>query len=238
LTKLYELLEAQFDARFLNPESYKPIYHVSAFSTPRFPIISNADIHQIQLFQWGLIPHWVNDESQADKIRFLTFNAKAETIFEKPSFRSSIKSKRCLVIVDGFYEWRHEGGSKYPYYIRMKDDRAFALAGIWESWENKNSGDSIKTFSIITTAANPLLSEIHNTKKRMPVILAQADEKKWLGEELDKDGIISLLQPYPDDDLTAHTVSKLITARGKNKNVPEVMEKFDYDELRSKQSKL
>jgi putative SOS response-associated peptidase YedK len=230
--KALEYLESRFDAVFVKPELYKPIYHTSAFTIPSFPVIIDENISEIHLFQWGLIPFWVKDEANANKIRLKTFNAKAETIFEKPSFRSSIISKRCLVIVDGFYEWRHEGGKKYPYYISRADTEAFAMAGIWESWENKSTGEILRTFSIITTEANPLLAKIHNTKKRMPVILKQDDEGKWLGTELNTDEIKSLLKPYDKDDLEAHPVSKLITAKGKNKNVPEVMDKFDYPELK------
>ena len=184
------------------------------------------------------MPFWAKDERTADNIRMKTFNAKAETIFEKPSFRTSIKSKRCLVLVDGFYEWQHKSGNKYPYYIRLADESAFALAGIWDRWENKSTGEEERTFSIITTEANPLLAEIHNTKKRMPVILKQADEQNWLAVDLEVDDIKSLLQPYDGDDLKAHTVSRLITAMGKNKNVEEVQKPYEYKELKNTQMKL
>jgi putative SOS response-associated peptidase YedK len=184
------------------------------------------------------VPFWAKDERTADNIRMKTFNAKAETIFEKPSFRTSIKTKRCLVLVDGFFEWQHISGNKYPYYIRKADESAFALAGIWDSWENKNTGEEERTFSIITTEANTLLAQIHNTKKRMPVILKQADEQNWLSEDLGAEEIKTLLLPYDGDDLEAHTVSKLITTRGKNKNLKEVQEEFEYEELKAKQSKL
>jgi putative SOS response-associated peptidase YedK len=127
-----EYLEGRFNAKFIDPESFEPIYHSSAFSTPNHPVITDSDPEIIQTFSWGLIPSWVKDEEKAKKIAFNTFNARAETIFEKPSFRSSIKKRRCLILVDGFFEWQEVKGKKYPYYIKMSDSEAFALAGIWD----------------------------------------------------------------------------------------------------------
>lgn len=233
-----EFLEQRFHAKFFEPESFKPIYHVSAFKTPSLPIISNNDAEHIQLFQWGLIPFWVEDETKAEKIRFNTFNARDDTIYEKPSYKFSIKKKRCLVLVDGFYEWRLVKGKKYPYYIKMKNNDAFALAGIWDTWKNKNSDEIKNTFSVITTRANPLLEKIHNVKKRMPVILNKEHGKRWLDYNLDKDEINSLMNPIDDKNMEGYTISKLITARGVDNNIPEVMKKFEYPELKYEQKKF
>lgn len=233
-----DILEERFNAKFAEPARYRPIYHVSGFTAPIYPVISNDNTERIQYFQWGLIPSWIKDEKGADSIKLKTLNAKAETIFEKPSFRISIRSRRCLVLVDGFFEWRHEGGQKYPYYIKMKEHVPFALAGIWDEWKNLGSGESVKSFSIITTEANALLEKIHNTKKRMPVILDRSSENRWLAPDLDEEGIKELLVPYDNNDLEVHTVSKLISSKGNNKNVPEVQEKFEYPELKKKQVKL
>ncbi len=114
-----------------------------------------------------------------------TFNARSETIDTKPAFRESFISRRCLVPVRGFFEWQHIGGRKIPWYISLRDEDIFSLAGIWDSWKMKG-GVSVNTFSVVTTRANELMSEIHNTKKRMPVILPAAAEKLWLKEELEK----------------------------------------------------
>jgi putative SOS response-associated peptidase YedK len=233
-----DYLEMRFQATFENPELFKPIYHVSAFSTPYFPIISNEKPDKIQLFQWGLIPFWVKDEKTANKLRFQTFNAKSETIFEKPSFRTSIKSKRCLVLVNGFFEWQEVKGKKYPYHIKLKSEAVFALAGIWDTWENKQTGEKKNTFSIITTAANPLLEKVHNTKKRMPVILHTTDEMKWLNAELDADEIKALMGQYDSEDMEAYTVSKVITSKGQASNVADAVKKFEYDELKYEQKSL
>jgi putative SOS response-associated peptidase YedK len=226
LSKDRRAIERRFDASFIDA-ILERIYHVSAFSFPKLPVISNDDPSKIQLFSWGLIPLWVKDEDTALKIREQTLNAKAETVTVKPSFRHSIKTKRCLVLADGFYEWQHVKNQTFPYYIHLKDHQLFAFAGIWDAWTNKESKETLKTFSIITTQANPLLAEIHNTKKRMPVILRPEDERKWLSD-IPFDKAMGLLAPYDEKAMEAHTVSKLITIRGIPTNVPEVMSPFRY----------
>jgi putative SOS response-associated peptidase YedK len=227
LSKDLRAIEKRFDASFFDP-IFEKIYHVSAFSYPRLPVISNDDPSKIQLFTWGLIPLWVKDEEAARKIREQTLNAKAETITVKPSFRQSIKTKRCLVLADGFYEWQHVKNQTFPYYIHLKDSQLFAFAGIWDTWTNKETKESLKTFSIITTQANPLLAVVHNTKKRMPVILRPEDERKWLSD-IPVEEAVSILAPYDEKSMEAHTVSKLITTRGVFTNVPEVMSPYRYE---------
>lgn len=228
ITKFTEYLEKRFKAKL--KESFKPIFHASAFTFPNLPIITNIDKDIIQLFQWGLIPSWIKNTESADKIRTGTFNAKSETIFEKPSFKNPIKEKRCLVIVDGFYEWHEYNDKKYPFYIKLKSNEAFSLAGIWDAWINPQSGELKNTFSVITTDANPLLKKIHNLKKRMPVILKKDDEPVWL-EEINVDQIKSLFSSYDDKELIAYPVSKLITQRGIDTNRPEAIKEFEYEDL-------
>ena len=231
LARSADYLEKRFEAKFEQRNLFEPIYHHSGFSAPLHPVIANESIQSISLFQWGLVPFWTKDESAAERIRTQTLNAKAETIHQKPSFRASIMTKRCLVLVDGFYEWREEGKKKYPYYISLTNKDAFALAGIWDTWLNSRTGEMKETFSIITTRANPLLERIHNTRKRMPVILRQEDETKWLEKDLDKTTIDSLLEPYDATRMQAHTVSRLISTKRANTNVPEVMKEFNYEGL-------
>ena len=229
LSKDLRAIEKRFDASFLDP-IFEKIYHVSAFSYPKLPVTSNDDPSKIQFFTWGLIPLWVKDNEAALKIREQTLNAKAETITVKPSFRHSIKVKRCLVLADGFYEWQHIKNKTFPYYIHLKDNQLFAFAGIWDAWTNKETKETLKTFSIITTQANPLLAEIHNTKKRMPVILRPEEERRWLSD-IPVEEAVSLLTPYDEKAMEAHTVSKLITTRGVPTNVPEVMKPHQYELL-------
>lgn len=232
LSKTADRIEHRFNAKFGQPESFEPIYHSSAFSTPAHPVITSERLNIIQAFQWGLIPFWVKDEHSADKIRFRTLNARAETIFDKPAFRLSIKEKRCLVLVDGFYEWREVRKNKYPYYIKLFGDEAFALAGIWDSWIHNQTGQVKNTFSIITTRANPLMEMIHNTRKRMPVILKPGDEKTWLNKNLDTEEIRALLNPYDEKEMEAYLISRLISSKKTNTNVPEVIERYEYEELK------
>jgi putative SOS response-associated peptidase YedK len=179
-----ERVEERFEAKCGEPHLFRTIYHASGFSSPLLPIITNQNPDTIQFFHWGFIPVWVKDEKRAHTIRVKTLNARSETIFDKPSFRNSILKKRCLVIVDGFYEWRHVEGKKYPYYITLLRGGIFSLAGIWDTWTNKENGEMKNTFSIITTRANALLEKIHNTKKRMPVIIQQEREREWLKKDL------------------------------------------------------
>jgi putative SOS response-associated peptidase YedK len=231
INKKIAAIEKRFHAIFQNPDMFSPVYHASAFSIPLLPIITNKKPDTIQLYHWGLIPFWVKDEEAAEKIRTRTFNARSDTIHEKPSYRTSIKQKRCLVIADGFFEWRAHEGKKYPYYIQKVDKSIFCFAGIWDSWANKANKKTVETFSIITTDANPMLSRIHNVKKRMPVILNESDEKRWLGDDLSPAEIHKILIPYEKDDLEAYTVSKLIVKRGMDTNVPTAIKEFEYKGL-------
>lgn len=179
-------------------------YRVNAFSFPEYPIVTSDQ--ELQNFRWGLIPFWVKDEKQADEIKRMTLNARADTIFSKPSFREPIRSKRCLVPSTGYFEWRHEGDRKIPYYIYLKNESIFSMAGIYDEWLDKKTGEIIKTFSIITTEANPLTDYIHNTKHRMPAILSQEDEEKWLDPKLGKSDIEQLLLPFPTDLMEAYVI--------------------------------
>lgn len=105
-------------------------YHVNAFNFPKCPIITTSD--EIQVFNWGLIPFWVKNEKNADEIKRMTLNARADTIFEKPSFRELIKKKRCIIPSTGYFEWRHEGSKKIPYYIHLKEEEIFSMAGVYD----------------------------------------------------------------------------------------------------------
>ncbi len=146
--------------------------------------------------EWGLVPFWVKSAEQAGDIANKTLNAKAETIFQLPSFRAAILKRRCIIPVNGFYEWRHFGKKTYPYFIYPKDRSYFCLAGIWEEWTDRETGEIKKTCSIITTAANPLMEQIHNTKMRMSLILNVTDAKRWISPDLKKPDIEILMKPF------------------------------------------
>lgn len=150
----------------------------NGFTFPHTPVISSKNKNKMTLFQWGLIPNWSKEKS----IQQYTLNAKIETLDEKPSFKNSIQ-QRCLIVADGFMEWQwldKKGKTKQQFHISLPNNDAFAFAGIWSEWVNPSTGEIINTYSMVTTEANPLMSEIHNTKKRMPVILTPQNEQDWL----------------------------------------------------------
>jgi putative SOS response-associated peptidase YedK len=157
----------------------------------------------LDLLRWGLIPSWAKEESIGSKM----INARAETLAEKPSFKRLLHSKRCLLVADGFYEWKKEQGGKTPMYITLRDKEPFAFAGLWDTWRDAD-GQQIRTCTIITTEANELVASIHN---RMPVILPPKVREEWLDPGLHDDRILlPLLAPYPAEEMTARPVSRLV----------------------------
>lgn len=222
---MMRMVQAEWEAPF------EPIYHANGFDFPTLPVITLKEPKKVQAYHWGLIPHWVKTIEEANKIRTQTLNAKAETIFEKPSFRTYAQGNRCLALVDGFYEWMEYKKKKYPHYVHLKNNEVFAFAGLYNHWVDKETGELFKTFCIITTDANPFMARIHNTKKRMPVIFTKDQWNAWLDPELKKEEIQSMLLPCDETNLTARTISKLITTRGADTNVPEVLAEQQYAEL-------
>ena len=173
-------IEKEMNAKFVNKENFNPKPHISAFSNPVIPVIISKNIQEINLFNWGLIPHWVKNIDEANTIRRMTYNAKSETVNQKPSFKYSIKNKKCLIIANGFYEWQTTDKGKICYYITSSDSNMIVFAGIWSIWINRLNGESIKTVSILTQKANKTMSFIHNIKKRQPVILNKIHRNIWL----------------------------------------------------------
>ncbi len=213
-----------------------PMFHANAFAHPDVPVITDAAPKKIQFYEWGLIPFWVKDLNQAIQLQKRTGNARGETIFEKPSFRASAKAKRCLVLVDGFFEFHTHNGKKYPFYVRLKSGEPFTLAGLWESKELE--GIQKNTFTIVTTSANALMAKIHNNPSgsnthRMPVILPQELQYEWLkpiNDNVDKANIQELIQPLEDGELEAHSVGKILGKYAIG-NKPEALEEVIYEEL-------
>lgn len=210
------------------PLNLSLLYFVSGFSHPQLPIIKHDGLF---LFEWGLIPFWIKDMHAANAIRTKTLNAVGETIFEKPSFRKSIVSQRCLLGVNGFYEWREYKKIKYPYLIQTKSHSIFSLGCIYESWVDMDTGEIKNTFSILTTAANPLMEKIHNQKKRMPLIIAASDESKWIDPKLSKEKIEEIIKPYDESDMKAQTISMNSNNVRFDRNTPEIITPVNYDEL-------
>ena len=165
------------------------------------PILLNEpEGRVIRLAKWGLVPHWAKDPA----IGYKMINAQSEGISEKPSFRSSFRSSRCLIPATGFFEWSHIGKEKIPYYIHLKHEDLFAFAGLYSVWKDAEDHPML-TCTIITTTPNTLMKPIHD---RMPVIFSKQDEDSWLDSTVsDPSALLALLDPYPASDMTAHTVS-------------------------------
>ena len=148
------------------------------------------DPKKMQLYKWGLVPHWAKD----DKIGYRMINARAESLKEKPAFRGPLQKGRCLVIADGFYEWKAEGARKTPYRIELKDRKPFAFAGLTSRWKDEK-GEELDTFTIITIEANAAIGKIHD---RMPVILQKEWEGKWLDPHIEVQETDKFLIPYSE----------------------------------------
>jgi putative SOS response-associated peptidase YedK len=188
---------------------------VSAPLAPRYNIaptqhvavvIGESGQRQLVTMRWGLVPAWAKDLSIGNKL----INARAETLAEKPAFKNALKHRRCLIMADGFYEWKKVAGGKMPIHIRRKDHQLFAFAGLWDKWTSGETGEQVHSCTIITIEANELLKPIHD---RMPAILRPEDEAAWLDPHLhDPAALVPLLRPLPPEDLEIYPVSRRVNA--------------------------
>ena len=225
-----EELESRYDATLIDHDKYRPSYYYHAFGLPEIPAVCSGNPGKIRLLRWGLIPSWVKTMEEANEIRFKTLNARAESIEEKPSFSASFRSKRCIIPVKGFYEWQHIGKEKIPWYIYHSGNEILSMAGLYNEWVESKTGEALDTFTIVTTDANDLMAEIHNSAKRMPVILDKNNEQKWIDISLAPEDAISLLKPCPSELLKAYTISNLINDKSANRNTPEVIRPYVYNQ--------
>lgn len=183
---------------------------------PRYNVAPTDEVHivrsprtggerELVVVRWGLVPYWSKDRKSAAK----NINARAETVAEKPSFRDAFARRRCLVLADGFYEWRKEGKVRQPYMITLKDGGPFVFAGLWERWQSANDEEgTLETCTIITTDASSVLRDVH---PRMPVILRSHDHDKWLDED-DAGARTDLLRAFPDELLAITKVSTRVNS--------------------------
>jgi putative SOS response-associated peptidase YedK len=188
------------------------LFEVPPFA-PRFniapsqpvPVVRLARGRELVWLRWGLIPAWAKDPAIGNRL----INARAETVAEKPAFRAALRRRRCLVAADGFYEWQRTGKRKQPYFIRLRDDRPFAFAGLWESWEAPDSSQ-IESCTLLTTEPNELMRPIHD---RMPVILPADGYRVWLDPAMEKpERLLPLFRPYPAEEMTAEPVSTFVNS--------------------------
>ncbi|ASS76483.1 hypothetical protein CIG75_16970 [Tumebacillus algifaecis] len=195
----------QLALRFDVPEptyDYRPRYNIAPGQNIT-AVIQSAGQNRIGQLKWGLVPPWAKDE----KIGYKMINAKSETVREKPAFKSAFLRKRCLIPADSFYEWQTTQGGKQPMRILLKNHDLFAFAGLYESWTAPD-GNRLHTCTILTTKPNSLVAPIHD---RMPVILRREDEALWLDRDKhDAELLHSLLIPFPEDEMYAYPVDKLV----------------------------
>ena len=228
-----EELEARYEAALSPGADFQPVYHANAYNFPPWPLVTRQEPGKLQFIQWGLIPHWTRTANQATEIRTKTSNARSETIYEKPSFRSAAQAgRRCLIPVSGFFEWHTAGSKKFPFYISTSDQKISSIAGLWDDWPDPETGELIPTYTLLTTEANPLLAAIHNTKKRMPCVLTPEAEHAWLHDDLSETDALALLaKQYPASRMHSYSISKRITSRTEPSDVPEVLTPAYYPEL-------
>ncbi|HRZ98382.1 MAG TPA: SOS response-associated peptidase [Paludibacter sp.] len=227
LEKYYDSLPDDWEKQNDLPE-FTDYYFVSGFSAPELPVIKEDGIF---MYQWGLIPSWIKTEKDATEIRTKTLNALGETVFEKPSFRKSIQSQRCILPVTGFFEYRDVNGSKFPYFIHPTESESFFIGAIYDKWINVETEEINNTFSIVTTTANTLMTKIHNLKKRMPLIMNDNEVYKWMDTKTDAEHIKKLIKPYDDSKMAAHTISRIANNARLNRNVPEIINEVIYPEV-------
>ena len=202
--------EIAWDGR--KKEIVKPVQ--SGFDYDEWPIIRNSYTtggQKLEMAHWEFIPFWINDVGELEQVRekHTTLNAKGETLLTSKMFSKAARERRCLMLSSGFYEWRHYRGQTYPYFIRVKGKNVFYQAGIWQPWTDKETGERMNTFALVTTKANTLLSKIHNNRKRMPVLLTDELVQQWMQKDLDDKTIRAIATfQFPSDKLEYWTIRK------------------------------
>jgi putative SOS response-associated peptidase YedK len=217
VTLPHDAMAQVFDAAPANDLPEVPNYNVCP-TTQVATVTSDAGTRHLRPMRWGFVPHWYKSVNDGP----LLINARAETIAEKPAFRTACRERRCLVPASGFYEWtRLEDGTKLPWYITRRDGAPLAFAGIWQDWER--DGEALTTCAIVTTGANEAMSEIHH---RIPVVLEQEDWPLWLGEA--GKGAATLMQTPAEDVLAFHRVSRAVNSN--RASGPELIEPIDPED--------
>lgn len=199
--------------------AFKPNYNMCPTQSGLVLSVCNGNLGFRQM-RWGLVPAWAKTVRDADKYSMI--NAKSEEITEKRSYKGAFQKRRCIVPVNGFFEWQRADTKKKPFAIHLKDDSIMSLAGIWEHWTSNDSSEMVDSFSVITTGANSFMEKIH---MRMPVILDQNDEETWLDPTItEPQQLLALMKSCPPEPLDAFEISTLVNSP-KN-NSPEVLERL------------
>jgi putative SOS response-associated peptidase YedK len=210
LTLSAEQIAARFGVSV--PEGYRPRYNIAP-TQEIIALVADAQGRHLETLRWGLIPYWAKDPKIGNKL----INARAEMLFTKPSFRDAVKRRRCLIVADGFYEWRQTSqGRRVPVYVRLKSKEPFGFAGLWDVWSSPE-GQTLKTCTIVTTEPNELLRSIHD---RMPVIVPRELEELWLDPSPRAPGELArVLRPYRAEELELFEVSSIVNSPAND--VPE-----------------
>jgi putative SOS response-associated peptidase YedK len=204
-TQLSFLLE-RFRAEPSGVEGHQPSWNVAPASNILVVVAGDDGARQLRELRWGLVPRWSKDPKSGNRM----INMRAETVREKPTWKRTLGSKRCIIPIDGFYEWQDQGKGKrkQPFYITARDGQPLALAGLWATWRDPDSGDELWTCTILTTTANKLMASVHH---RMPVILLPESWDAWLDpDNKDVDQLAALLEPAPEDLLTLWPVDQAV----------------------------
>lgn len=210
-------------------ELFTDHFLVNGFEHPAMPVITGEMPTEISFFRWGFVPKTVKTEASAAEIlkRYNTLNAHCDRIFDSKLYGEAVRNNRCLVLCSGFFEWRKVKGKKVPYYISLNDDSLFAFAGIWSSWVDE-LGEVHGTYAILTVEANELLAQVHNVKKRMPLILTPNQAKQWLKMDLSAEEIKEILKPIASESLKAHTVKQFLSTPQNERSNPEIIAYYNY----------
>jgi putative SOS response-associated peptidase YedK len=196
------ILQQEFDLSDVLAD-FQPRYNIAP--SQAIAVVTDPVARRLEMYRWGLIPSWAKDLS----IGYRLINARAETLSEKPAFRQAFARRRCLILADGFYEWRHpkvKGVHSAPYYFHLTSNKPFTFAGLWETWKDAE-GKEIRSSTIITCPANKRVGQLH---ERMPVILDAPDSWNWLAPDATTKDLSALLKPYPAEKMAVYPVSPLV----------------------------
>ncbi len=232
-TKIKQLIEKNRTASFYRDFDYEPFYHANGFSYPTISIIKMGEPNTIFPSTWGFVPEWGHEDLSSFRKKYNTLNAKSETLLTSSMYKESAREKRCLIIADGFFEPHKSNNTSVPYYCYLpttefEDGRdIFVFAGIYNELEENKP-----TCSIITTEANDFFSEIHNVKKRMPLVLNNDLVGKWLDDGLRDNHIVDLLKNgFTKKEFKAYSVSRNLYDRKRITNDPSILDQVEYNTL-------
>ncbi len=231
-TKINKLVKKNQNATFYKDFNYEPFFHYNGFLHPTVSIIKLGQPKTIYPSTWGLVPDWGLDDISSFRKKYNTLNAKSETLFTSNMYRESALDKRCLIIADGFFEPHRSYDESIPYYCyipssEFQDGRdVFVFAGIYNELNNTSS------CSILTTEANDFFSEIHNVRKRMPIVLDEGLKGEWLNEKLNKNQIAEIMKEgFTKKEFKAHSVSKALYHKKSNTNISSILDQVIYNTL-------